>query len=325
MDFLKRTVSLQRNIWSKDLTKRTIEEILLSIKSDQYKQITLNLRKLLKSDPEKYKAEKLKLNAVTFTASFSQRRKIENIDKYNSLIVIDIDNLKKDSIVEVYDYLNTDEYVFSFWKSPSGHGFKGLVPINYNFDIAKFDLPEIHKYSFSCLRSYFSDTYDIELDASGNDIPRLCFLSYDSNLVIKKKLYNFMIEEDLHADYINNSLSKHEDGFASQTNQNFKFENDKSKNNLLYRQEIGSILRFLKRKNTSITNNYNDWYRVAMAIANTFDVDEGLKIFRSFSELDKDKFNPINCDIFLRNCYKTSRNKISFNTIRYLASKKGYM
>lgn len=323
-EFLKRTVSLQLNTWSKDLTHKTIEEILNGIQSDHYKKITLNLRKLLKSDPEKYKAEKLKLNAVTFTASFFQSRKIENIDTYNSLIVIDIDKLNKNSILKVYKHLKTDAYVFSFWKSPSGNGFKGLVPINYHFDISKFDLQEVHKYAFSCLKSYFSDAYDIELDVSGNDIPRLCFLSYDSNLIIKEKINNFMIEEDPQADYIKNSRSKQEDDFPPQSLEKVKYLNDTNRNNSLYRQEVISILRFLKRNKTSITNSYDDWYRVAMAIANTFDMEEGLKIFRSFSELDKEKYNSINCDIFLRKCYKTSKNKISFNTIKYLASKKGY-
>ncbi|MDP2040004.1 MAG: BT4734/BF3469 family protein [Algoriphagus sp.] len=319
-NFLDRKVSVQANTWSTKIGSSTIKEILEIIKSPKFKRVTEFLRETLSKEPEIYKAEKLKLNAVTFTASFIGSRKIDNIDKYNSLIVIDIDKLDNDQILSVYNKLISDKYVYSFWMSPSGRGYKGLVSINFNFDISKYDLTSAHKHAFSILNKYFSDNHNIELDISGSDIPRLCFISYDSELIIKNELCDFTIDKEIELEQ--KSKNKNTKSKTNRTINNI--QNIPGKNNPFHRKEINSIIRFLEKNNKSITGDYYNWYRVAMAISTTFNYDVGLKTFVKLSMLDKDKFNFENCESFLKECYISNKNQIKINTIRYLAEKEGY-
>lgn len=319
-NLLDRKVSVQANTWSKKISSSTIREILEIIKSTTYKGVTEFLRETLAKDPKIYKAEKMKLHAVTFNASFIGSRKIDNIDKYNSLIVIDIDKLDEDQIESVYNKLASDKYVYSFWMSPSGRGYKGLVSINYTFDVSNYDLTIAHKHAFSSLNKYFSDNHNIELDISGSDIPRLCFISYDPDLIIKNELCDFTIDDEI--EFEQKSKKQNTNNRNNKTTKHL--QNIHGKNNPFHRKEINSIIRFLEKNNKSITCDYYNWYRVAMAIATTFNFDIGIKIFLRLSMLDKDKFNFENCESFLIECYISNKNQIKINTIRFLAEKEGY-
>ena len=87
---------------------------------------------------------------------------------------------------------------------------------------------------------------------------------------------------------------------------------------------MSDIIKYLERKNKTITYNYNDWCKVAMAISNTFTYDIGLKYFKKLSILDKQKYNEITCTNFLTNCYETRNGDVNFSTIVYLANQQGY-
>jgi hypothetical protein len=84
------------------------------------------------------------------------------------------------------------------------------------------------------------------------------------------------------------------------------------------------IIRHLTNKNKTITYSYEEWCKVAMAIANTFTYEIGLNYFLKLSKLDTDKFNEISCTNFLNNCYETRKGKLNFRSIIYLANQKGY-
>ncbi len=88
---------------------------------------------------------------------------------------------------------------------------------------------------------------------------------------------------------------------------------------------IQTIIRYLEKKQLSITYSYEKWYKVAMAIANTFTYDIGERYFLKLSSFDKEKFNSENCKFFLRNCYESRNGSIKFNTIVYYGNEKGYI
>ena len=87
---------------------------------------------------------------------------------------------------------------------------------------------------------------------------------------------------------------------------------------------MSNIIRYLNNKNCSITDNYENWCKVALAIANTFTFDVGKNYFIKLSKRDLDKFNESNCVNFLSNCYENRKREITFASIVYLANKKGY-
>ena len=322
-DILNLTVSYQSNTWSDITIEPTIESILADIKSDKHKiQITTLRTKLESGDKEYYDNYKKQLPAVTFSATFNKKRTNENLKLYNPLIVIDIDKLTNEQIDLNFQQLKNDDYVLSFWRSPSNKGYKGLVVVEYQIENNEFELDLLHKSAFRKLSEYFQNKYNIELDKSGSDITRLCFLSFDNNLNLKSELKKFTIENE---DII--VATKKENGKPIK----LKFSSNKDalynptgKNSQLDRKIMTDIIRNLTNKNLSITDSYSEWCKVAMAISNTFTYEIGLKYFLKLSNLDAVKYNEILCTNFLNNCYETRKGNVNFSSIIYLANQKGY-
>lgn len=322
-DLLKRKVSYQENTWSEIAFDTTIESILLDIKSHKHKIQVENLRtQLRKGNKDYYDSNKKRLPAVTFSATFKINRSGENLQTYNPLIVIDIDKLDESQLQKTFDQLKDDDYVISFWRSPSNNGFKGLICIDYQLESREIDIDILHKSAFAKLSIYFLNKYNIELDKSGNDITRLCFLSYDEDLILKPELNRFIMTE---SDLISSVRSKSKDhtNLTFTTNRDALY-NPFERNSQLNRKIMTDIIRYLTSKNLSITNKYEEWCKVGMAISNSFTYDIGIKYFLKLSALDIDKFNLVNCTNFLNNCYETRKGIVNFNTIVYLANHKGY-
>lgn len=100
--------------------------------------------------------------------------------------------------------------------------------------------------------------------------------------------------------------------------------NPKNRNKSKDRTAMSNIIKYLTIKNKSITYSYADWYKVAMGIANSFTFDIGKKYFNKLSALDVGKYNSINCENFLTDCYEMRNGSIKFASIIYLANQQGY-
>lgn len=322
-DLLEKKVSYQENTWSEVAFDTTIKSILSDIKSDKHKIQVENLRQQLeKGNKDYYDNHKKKLPAVTFSATFEAKRTRENLKDYNPIIVIDIDKLDELQLKQTFEQLNDDEYVISFWRSPSNNGYKGLISIDYQFDISEIEIEAIHKSAFNKLSIYFLEKYNIVLDKSGNDITRLCFLSYDNNLILKSKSNKFIITKD-EIIFSVKSKSKDKTMITFSSNRDALF-NPLNRNNQFDRKIMSDIIRFLNNKNLSITSKYEEWCKVGMAISNSFTYDIGIKYFLKLSSLDIGKFNEVTCTNFLNNCYETRKGNVNFNSIVYLANQQGY-
>ena len=90
------------------------------------------------------KVEKEKLHAVTFCATFDERRVGSMYQRYNRLMVIDIDKLESEEMERVRGCLEEIKTVATYWKSPSGRGWKGLVALNYLNDEKNMDAVDMH-------------------------------------------------------------------------------------------------------------------------------------------------------------------------------------
>lgn len=322
-DLLTTKVSYQANTWSEIAIEPTIGVILDQIKSLKHKPQIEDLRNALETgNKDYYDNYKKKLPAVTFSATFNVKRTNENLKKYNSLIVIDIDKLDALKLNTTFENLLKDQFVFSFWRSPSNRGYKGLVAIDYQLNDIEIDLERFHKSAFKKLSDYFKERYNIELDPSGNDITRLCFLSFDDNLVLKTTFENFEVMNDDLIDPTKHKIRR--DAKLNFSSNLDALYNPFEKNNQFDRKIMTDIIRYLKNKNSSITYNYAEWCKVAMAISNSFTYEIGLKYFLKLSSMDKDKYNEIICTNFLINCYETRKGNVNFSSVVYLANQKGY-
>lgn len=154
---------------------RPLADVLQIIKSDSLKSRVLYLRKLLKNDEKAYRREKTKLPAVTFAGTFT-RRDAEHFHAPSGFMVCDVDHIQDARGVK--ELVGYDEHVKAAFISPSGAGVKFLVSIPILSNVRQFESV------FNQVSQYFFDTYGIELDPSGKDAPRLCFLSYDPETIV---------------------------------------------------------------------------------------------------------------------------------------------
>ena len=100
--------------------------------------------------------------------------------------------------------------------------------------------------------------------------------------------------------------------------------NPEGKNKPQHREILNTLIRFLRKKHLSITENYEQWFRVAFAIANTFSCDIGLKYYLQLCELDGIRFDEIGSRKILKYCYENSNGDITFATILFYAQKVGF-
>ena len=167
-----------RNVFPLNALK--LHEIHSLITSNTYKRSTERLRSI--SDiKEKRKFKANNFDYVTFSGVFEKRSDKELI-KHSSLITIDFDHLGNIQLVR--DQLLQDKYFDTelLFTSPSGDGLKWIIRI---------DLSEAtHQDYFKAIANYLQHTYNIEVDQSGKDVSRACFLSYDPDAFLHKRHRN---------------------------------------------------------------------------------------------------------------------------------------
>jgi hypothetical protein len=328
-DIISKEVAFQPNSWSPIERDISIEEVIKDIKHGKYAFEIKKLREFIKlQEIEKYDIYKKKLPGVTFCATFYTSRKKEQIKNYNNLLIIDIDKLSLEKIKTTKEQLYEDDFVFAFWLSPSEKGLKGLIYLDYNYQINKYGIDSSHKNAFNQITRYFKETYSIDLDISGSDTTRLCFFSYDPNLVFKTKIIPFQVKEDSNS----NKITKQPDDLNNgreplrirHVSSKDVLLNPKGKNDSKNKKLIVKIIKYLRSNNTSITNKYENWYRVAYSIASSFTHDIGERYYLNLCELDGIKHDEIQSKNMLLYCYQNNKKKISFNTILFLAQNKGF-
>lgn len=158
-------------------TQATLLDIYKLVKSEAYLDVTQNLRAINdKKKAKEYKA--FNFDYVTFSGIF-RKRNDNDLVKHSGLITIDFDHVAE--IETLKSSLLKDEYFETelLFVSPSGDGLKWIIPV---------DLTQgTHQYLFSAISAYIKQTYNLEVDKSGKDISRACFLPFDSNVYINPK------------------------------------------------------------------------------------------------------------------------------------------
>ena len=136
------------------------------------------------TDPKEYKEYKEnKLLSVTFAGTFPRgKRKAEHISQHSGLIVLDIDGLTDAQITDLLAELAQMPQVVLAFISPSGKGIKVVVSVTPR---PENDLE--HKGGYHACLEFFDDLateYGFEIDTSGKDCSRLCFLSHDPRAIV---------------------------------------------------------------------------------------------------------------------------------------------
>lgn len=155
----------------------SLVEVYKLIKGSNFVECTSTLRKIQDvKEARKFKA--FNFDYATFSGVFSKRND-KNLKKHSGLLTIDFDHL--DDISLLKESLLKDEYFETelLFTSPSGDGLKWIIPI----ELTKVG----HQDYFKAVANYIQKTYSLEVDASGKDISRACFLPHDPNVFINPK------------------------------------------------------------------------------------------------------------------------------------------
>ena len=288
-----------------------------NIKRGRYFEIISKCRDAVKKgDRILYTLLKSQLPAVTFCGEFSGR-KANDIDVYNNLMIIDIDNLDISLLNETIKLLKEDKFIMALWLSPSGLGLKGIVRIDSNL--------LMHKSVFNALRIYYLSYYKIELDKSGSDVSRLCLSSWDKD-------FYFNSNSEIFDDYIEIEDSKLVNSEQKLKKDFLLNKNAFSTEGLNKRRDtkiIRDIIKFLGKKDLSITASYDSWVKVALGISYTFSYDVGEKYFLQICSFDKEKHFEDQSIRLLKYCYNkrqfNTSNYISLATIIYFVKSKGFL
>lgn len=336
-ELLHTKISFYRNVRYYRSEEVTIGAVFEAIKSDRYKTQISDIRSCLaKGDIVQSGAVKSQLPAVTFSALFGDRRQMEYCKAYTNILVFDIDKLGADELVIAGDRLRDDKYVVSLWRSPSGNGIKGLVVLEYPKDRNLYALSYLHRTAFMQVENYFKMQYGIALDKSGKDVPRLCYMSHDANLVLKSEVtlfpvqldvLDFKAEEGIEPEELTEAVKHVGRRIDSSVAISWNVLDGHTYPNQYMQQQkeiLFTIYRYLKKKRLSITESYEDWVKVAFAVANTFHPVYGRNMFMKLCELDGAKHDAERSERLIYDAYTAGCKLCTFKTIIYFAEKKGF-
>lgn len=268
-----------------------------------------------------YKMAKSVLPVVTFSGTFNGAHTADNLSDYSKLFVIDIDNIEEVELKEKKETIFDDKHVLAIWISPSNRGLKILISTESTADA--------HKTYYSEICNYLSSTYNILIDKSGSDICRLCFTSYDPETLFKDECEPFVVDLEVITEKLTATKTP-KDSIKRITTLDRKLEKrlfyaTEGKNLRNDRDTIDKIIRFLRSRKLSITDNYNDWYKIGLAIANTFTYDLGVKYYLYLCEMDGINHDEYKSAGILDYCYRNRKlNVVNFATIIFLAEQKGF-
>lgn len=318
------TVSYFKEFTGKESFEMPVSRVLRGIKSDCFKATVENVRKYRDSDVQLSKQYKTHLHAVTFSGLFPNNRTQAECTHYNNLLVLDIDHLYADKMFETRECLNSDPYVAAFWLSPSGRGYKGLVHLSYEDELSDIDMITKHKIAFRQLYTYLLSTYGIELDRSGSDISRLCFMSWDPYLVTKDISSAYEVKvDDLTMPATRENGNSPKTTPLKQLDWNHIIGTARYPDNSENRFKLGNIYKKLLKRHLSITDTYENWVKVAFAIASSIHPVKGKELFIKLCELDGVNNDKTRSEHLIYDAYAKNTQKVKFGTIIYLAKQKG--
>ncbi|MBK5214892.1 MAG: VirE protein [Flavobacteriaceae bacterium] len=164
-----------RNVFPSETLR--LHQVFDLITTDKYKKITEDLRAISDAkEASKFKANRF--DYVTFSGVF-EKRNDKDLKEHSNLLTIDFDHLE--NLQELKEQLLNDEYFETelLFTSPSGNGIKWIIRI---------DISEIsHSEYFTAVANYIKKTYNIEVDQSGKDKSRACFIPHDPLAFLHKR------------------------------------------------------------------------------------------------------------------------------------------
>ena len=167
----------------------TVTNSIIEVEKRIQEEVDVNALKVLKN--AKDEAKKM-LPCVMFSCTTGIDK--SDIRSYSGSMILDFDHL--DNLNTHYNALCKDKHSRLVFVSPSGSGLKVLV--EFDFPLLETSMEQItafHAHAFTCMEKYYKQKYDLDVDQSGKNINRLCFLPSGLDFLVNKdaqviKLYD---------------------------------------------------------------------------------------------------------------------------------------
>lgn len=239
-------VSIFRKFVQKTEDKPLID-VLEDIKSGIYKDQISAIRELMEEDREK-DADALKKQLLSFTTSgtFDNYRKSENLIKYSQYIILDLDKLSDSELERVIPIIRLAPFTYASFVSCRGRGVKFIVRVNSKV--------EQHKEVYKQVVKYYEQALNVEVDTSGSDYARLCFVSYDEKCYINQNADVFEIE-----------IKTENENKSQKTN---------TETNISTSEKLEKCLKFTEKKHQYYEGNRNNFVFAFSSNANRFGIYE---------------------------------------------------
>lgn len=265
---------------------KPLEKILNDIKIGTYKTEIEKIRGLMSIGKEK-EAENLKKQLLGFTTSgiFNNYRSSENLETYTQYIILDIDKLSDAELKRIIPIINLAPYTYGCFISTRGKGVKFIAKVNTT--------KEHHKEAYNQVVAYYEQALNIEIDTSGSDFARLCFVSFDKECHINTNADTFEV-----------NLKPIET--AQPIKQSNQVNND-----------IEAYISEIEKTATDITGNYETWRNLGFALSEEYG-EAGREYYHRISRFYIN-YKYQECDKQFTNCLKAKGTGINISTFYYMA------
>ena len=191
--------------FSKVRGKINLGRVIGNIRNGVHAQNVFKVRMLVsQGKTEAANNVKRQLPFYTVTATYREKRLAYSMTGYNHVILLDIDDLPEDRLDGVRKKINGDTNTLASFLTPKGHGFKVFVFLKTEYAIRlrkrlAEKLEETGKVEFALLekhhlemynecKRYYEELLGVKVDASGKDISRGFFTSYDDKAYLNEEL-----------------------------------------------------------------------------------------------------------------------------------------
>lgn len=259
-----------------------LQQYLEWTRDGKWKELVNKCRSIL--DKEERNAFKDTMPTTCLSGVFSKRSN-DGLVTHSGYINIDLDHVENIEVIK--RKLENDKHVYSVFKSVSGDGLRVLFSIE----------PMKHQLAFKSICQYIFEEYGEVCDPN-NFISKPFLVSHDTEL-----FFNFE-EVVVFKKYIKETPIKNIPEYIHTAN------------------DFDSVVKQIVGRGVNICDNYNDWLRVGMAIADHFGI-EGEYYFHEISRMSS-KYRQAACSKQYSYCVRArGLEKARISTVYYLAKESG--
>jgi len=252
--------------------------ILDQIRGGKYKGGIFPLRELVRQGKlDEYNDQKRSLPGFTPSGLFEGGRKLQHLKEYSGVIVLDLDDLSPDALGTIRSRVEEIRFTYACFVSSGNQGLKILVRL--------FSRPVLHKLAFNEVKDLYERELNVPIDPSGQDVTRLCFVSWDEDLYFNPSSAIFKT-------YVN-----------------------------LLEENIDKVVRKIEEKRLDITVDYDTWVRIGFALTDALG-EEGRSYFHRLSRFYS-SYNEPDCNQQFDRCLHTTNTGITSAFLFHFARDNG--